>query len=160
MPRPQSAKADFVQLLPRIPFARLPWLDPSHPEGGSQMIEEGAEYDLVGHVLDQQIVDFIGRPMGMVDGLVLELRDDGPPRLSHIEIGGVTLGRRLGGRIGRLLEKAARRWGGTRGQPYRIPWERVKDVELDVELDVGADQTPAYYWEHRIGHLVRRIPGS
>ncbi|HEX8242838.1 MAG TPA: hypothetical protein VF541_05070 [Longimicrobium sp.] len=125
------------------------------------MIEEGREFDLVGYVLDQQILDFIGRPMGMVDGLVLELRGPGqPPRLSHIEVGGVTLARRLYRPLGPWLAALARRWGGTRGEPFRIPWEKVKAVELDVEVDLDADQTPAWYWEHRIGSLVRRIPGS
>lgn len=125
------------------------------------MIEEGRELDLVGHVLDQQLLDFIGRPMGMVDGLVLELRGpDQPPRLSHIEVGGVTLGRRLHDPLGRWLAAAARRWGGTRGVPFRIPWEKVKEVGLNVEVDLDADATPAMYWEHRIGSVVRRIPGS
>src|SRR3954468_11339454 len=124
------------------------------------MIEEGREYDLVGHVLDQQLLDFIGRPMGMVDGLVLEIRDGEPPRVSHIEVGGVTLARRLKKPLGGWLAALARRWGGTRGEPIRIPWETVKSVGLDVEVEVDADRTPAMYWEHRIGRVVRGIPGS
>ncbi|MBV9110347.1 MAG: hypothetical protein JO306_13125 [Gemmatimonadetes bacterium] len=124
------------------------------------MIDDGRELDLVTEVLDQQMLDFIGRPMGMVDGLVLELRDGEPPRVSHIEIGGVTLGRRLRNPFGRWLAAAAKRWGGTRGEPFRIPWEKVKFIGLDVEVDVDADKTPAYYWEHRVGNLVRKVPGS
>lgn len=125
------------------------------------MIEEGRELDLVADVLDQQMLDFIRRPMGMVDGLVLELGDgSGPPRVSHIEAGGVTLARRLYRPFGGWLAAAARRWGCTRGQPWRIPWEKVKEVALDVEVDVDADTTPAFHWEHRMGDIVRRIPGS
>ena len=124
------------------------------------MIDEGRQYDLVGDVLDQQIVDSIWRPMGMVDGIVLELREDGPPRVSHIEVGGVTLARRLHDPLGRWLAAAARRWGGTRGQPFRIPIAKVKAIALDVEVDIDADTTPAYHWEHRLGSVVRRIPGS
>lgn len=124
------------------------------------MIEEGRRVDLVGEVLDQQLRDFIGRPMGNVDGLVLELREGEPPRVSHVETGGITLARRLHNPLGGLLAAAARRWGATRGEPYRIPWSRVKEVALDVELDVDADATPAWHWEHRLGRIVERIPGS
>ncbi|HEX8903789.1 MAG TPA: hypothetical protein VF771_02970 [Longimicrobiaceae bacterium] len=124
------------------------------------MIEEGREFDLVGYVLDQQILDCVGRPMGMVDGLVLELDGHGPPRVSHIEIGGATLAQRLYKPFGPLLGALARRWGATRGVPFRIPWEKVKAVELDLELDLDADQTPAFHWEHRLGRIVRGIPGS
>ncbi|HEX6751094.1 MAG TPA: hypothetical protein VF092_27640 [Longimicrobium sp.] len=124
------------------------------------MIDEGRQYELVGDLLDQQIVDSIWRPMGMVDGIVLDLSGDGPPRVSHLEVGGVTLARRLHNPLGRWLAAIVRRWGGTRGEPFRIPIGRVKAIELDVEVDIDADTTPAYYWEHRLGRVVRRLPGS
>jgi sporulation protein YlmC with PRC-barrel domain len=117
-------------------------------------------YDLVAEVLDQQLLDFIGRPMGKVDGVVLELREGEAPRVSHLAVGGVTLARRLRAPVGRWLEAAARRWGGSRGEPFRIPWERVKQVGLEVEVELDADRTPALYWEHRLGAWVRRIPLS
>lgn len=115
-------------------------------------------YDLVGTILDQQVRDFIGRGMGMVDGLVLELRPGEAPRVSHIEMGGVTLARRLRNPLGRWIAAAARRWGATRGEPVRIPWEKVKRVELDVELDVDADALPALHWEHRLRRAVEKVP--
>jgi sporulation protein YlmC with PRC-barrel domain len=123
-------------------------------------MDEGRRVDLVGEVLDQQLVDFIGRPMGNVDGLVLELGEDEPPRVSHLQTGGVTLARRLHAPLGGWLAAAARRWGGTRGEPFRIPWERVKRVGIDVEVDLDADATPVWHWEHRLGRLVARVPGS
>lgn len=123
-------------------------------------MEDGRRVNLVVEVLDQQLRDFIGRPMGNVDGLVLELRDGEPPRVSHIETGGVTLARRLRGPLGRWLAAAARRWGGTHGEPFRIPWSQVKCVGLDVEVALDADATPAWFWEHRLARLVARIPGS
>jgi hypothetical protein len=123
-------------------------------------MEDGRRVDLVGQVLDQQLRDFINRPMGNVDGLVLELREGEPPRVSHIEAGGVTLARRLRGPLGGWLAAAARRWGGTRGEPFRIPWSRVKQVGLDVEVDLDADATPALYWEHRLSRAISRIPGA
>jgi len=123
-------------------------------------MDDARVVDLVGEVLDQRLVDFIGRPMGCVDGLVLELPDGEAPRVSHIEIGGVTLGRRLRDPMGRWLAALARRWGATRGEPYRIPWSRVKHVGLDVEVDLDADATPAWHWEHRLGRFVQKIPGG
>lgn len=124
------------------------------------MLDDGRRLDLVSEVLDQQLVDFIHRPMGNVDGLVLELRAGEPPRVSRIETGGVTLPRRLRGPLGRWLEAAARRWGATRGEPFRIPWSRVKNVGIDVEVDLDADATPAWHWEHRLSRVASRIPGG
>jgi sporulation protein YlmC with PRC-barrel domain len=121
---------------------------------------DGRQIDLVAEVLDQQVLDFIGRPMGKVDGLVLELVEGEAPRVSHLALGGVTLARRLRAPLGAWLEAAARRWGASRGEPYRIPWAKVKQVGLEVEVDVDADATPALYWEHRLGRVVRRIPLS
>lgn len=123
-------------------------------------MEDGQQVDLVAEILDQQLMDFIRRPMGSVDGLVLELREGEPPRVSHIETGGVTLARRLHGPLGRWLASAARRWGATRGEPFRIPWSRVKKVGIDVEVDLDADATPAWHWEHRLARAVSRIPGG
>jgi hypothetical protein len=123
-------------------------------------MDDGHALDLVNEVLDQRLVDFIGRPMGCVDGLVLELRDGEPPRVTHIETGGITLSRRLREPLGRWLAAAARRWGATRGEPFRIPWGRVKHIGLDVEVDVDADGTPAWHWEHRLGRIVQKIPGG
>lgn len=120
---------------------------------------EGRQLDLVGEVLDQQLLDFIGRPMGMVDGLVLELRDGEPPRVSAIETGGVTLARRVRRPLRTLLAACARRWGGTRGEPFRISWSVVKSVGIDVEVDLDADRTPALHWEHRLGRIIARVPG-
>ena len=79
--------------------------------------------------------------MGMVDGLALEVVDGGPPKVTHILVGGVTLARR-------------------RGEPYRIPWSAVRDVGVSITVDLDARGTPALYWEDRIGRFVRRVPGT
>jgi hypothetical protein len=47
--------------------------------------------NLVADVLDEQIVDSKRRQAGRVDGIVLELRADRPPRLAYIEISPITL---------------------------------------------------------------------
>ena len=93
--------------------------------------------------------------MGMVDGLVLEVREGRPPKVTHILVGGVTLGRRLSQPIRWLALWFARRYGVRGGEPYRIPWSAVRDVGVSITLDLDAHDTPVLYWEDRAGRLVR-----
>ena len=95
----------------------------------------------------------------MVDGLVLEMREGGPPRVTHILVGGVTLARRLSRPIRWMALWFARRYGLRGGEPYRIPWSAVRDVGVNITVDLDARDTPAHYWEERAGRLVRRVPG-
>jgi hypothetical protein len=98
--------------------------------------------------------------MGRVDGLVLELRDGAPPRITHLEIGGEPAMRRLAGWLGRLAE-ALGRWTGeeaTRG-PARLPWEVVTVVGKYVELDVESEDTAAMALEVWLrDHVVAKVP--
>lgn len=112
-------------------------------------------------VLDQQLLDRERRPMGMVDGLTIEVREGEPPRVADILVGGTTLGERLAGPVGWALRAAARRWGARQGAPTRIPWSAVRDVGVDVEVDVDARQTSTLHWEDWMRrHLIGRIPGA
>jgi sporulation protein YlmC with PRC-barrel domain len=100
--------------------------------------------DLVRDVLDNQLVDRNGTHMGKVDGLVLVVRKDAPPQLQCIEIGVVTLARRLGPGVGRWVTRLARKLRGERlDEPYRVPWNKVRDIGVDVDLDVDIRETPA-----------------
>ena len=105
-------------------------------------------------VLDNQLLDRRKRKMGRVDGVVLELVPGKPPRVAHLEVGGVTLAHRVHHRLGR--------WFAGRGRkPYRIPWGRVRDVGINVLVEVDAEQTPAYTWERWLREkVIARIPGS
>jgi hypothetical protein len=114
----------------------------------------------LGEILDQQLLDREERPMGMVDGLLLEVRDGRPPKVSFILVGGVTLARRLSRPIRWLALWFARRYGVRGGEPYRIPWSSVRDVGVSISLDLDARDTPVLYWEDRAGRLVKRVPGS
>jgi hypothetical protein len=123
--------------------------------------DEGRRPDCwLGEILDQQLLDREERPMGMVDGLALEVRDRRPPKVTHILVGGVTLARRLSPPIRWLVLWFARRYGVRRGEPYRIPWSAVRDVGVNITVDLDARDTPALYWEDRIGRFVRRLPGA
>jgi sporulation protein YlmC with PRC-barrel domain len=110
-------------------------------------------------LLDKQMIDRHGRRCGKVDGVVLEV-GEGAPRVVGLEIGGGTLARRFGPRLARWAASVARFWG-LRGQPYRIPWYRVKNVGLEVALDLDARRSGLDAAEKLLrDRLVRRIPGA
>lgn len=116
---------------------------------------------LVRDVLDNQLVDRDKRRMGKVDGLVMTLRKDKPPRVTCIEVGASTLGYRLHHRVGRWVEEIGRRWGIRRGKAFRIAWSKVQDIGIDVRVDLKAEETPALDWEKWLREkIVERIPGS
>jgi hypothetical protein len=46
-------------------------------------------------VLDKQIVDEDGDRMGRVDGVLIELPPDGPPRIAGLQLGFLVLAARL-----------------------------------------------------------------
>lgn len=116
---------------------------------------------LVRDVLDKQMVDRHGNRMNKVDGLVIRWGDDGPPRVVYLEAGAVTLARRLGRRLGRWATRLAQRWGGTHTESYRIPWNRVRSVSLEVSVDVDAAETRVNVVEDWLRiHVVEHLPGG
>jgi sporulation protein YlmC with PRC-barrel domain len=117
--------------------------------------------DLVREILDKQLIDEHDKNMGKVDGLVLELREGLPPRVAYIELGGVTLAKRLPRALERLVGALARRWSPKSGQPYRIPWSRVKEIGITMKVSEEADHSPALASERWVrDHIVGRIPGA
>ncbi len=120
-----------------------------------------ADYDLVRDILDEQLVDAAGRAIGKVDGIVMELRDDAPPRLLAMEVGLPVLGYRLHPTLGRLLERV-NRWMRLPGNGCaRLPFHEMEVRKTEIVLPVGADTTGALAWEHWLRrHLVGRLPGG
>ncbi|MDQ3927983.1 MAG: hypothetical protein M3328_02420, partial [Chloroflexota bacterium] len=102
--------------------------------------------DLIRDVLDNQLVDMHGRKMGKVDGIVIELRDDEPPKVAYIEVGGPTLASRVHPKLGEWASKLAKRFGPG-GEPYRIPWSKLKSVGIEIEALVDAEETPVLAFE-------------
>jgi len=112
-------------------------------------------------VLDKQMVDRRGRRCGKVDGIVLRFGPDGQPWVARIEVGGGTLARRLGERLGRWAAALARWCGVREGRAYHIPWARVVEVDLEVKLDLDAPDTELDAAERRLRErIVARIPGA
>jgi sporulation protein YlmC with PRC-barrel domain len=114
--------------------------------------------DLVRDILDKQVLDRLGRKMGKVDGVVLEERG-GELRVAFLELGGGALARRLHPRLACLVQGLSRALGVTDGEPLRIPWSKVLRHHISVHVDVDADETQAFAWEHLLrDRLLRRVP--
>jgi len=118
--------------------------------------------DLIRDVLDKQLVDRRERRMGKIDGLIVEIEEGKPPRIAAIEQGAATLARRLHPRLVRWVEAiGARLYGAAPGGPERIPWEKVKDVGIDVEVDMDVADSRLYAWQEWLRQkLIGRIPGG
>jgi sporulation protein YlmC with PRC-barrel domain len=114
------------------------------------------------HLLDRQIVDRDGEPVGKVDDIELSRTDDGALYVSALLMGQQVLGRRIGGWLGRVIEGMARRLEPTPDQgPIRIPYDLVATVDSAVNLSVRRElltDPPLEAWLR--DHLVNRIPGA
>ena len=106
---------------------------------------------LVRDVLDVQVLDREGRPMGKVDGIGLELRDGAAPRVAYLEVDAASAWRRLGERFGRWARRAQEKWGGG---AFRFTWAQVRELTVHVKLDVDAEETPAFALERRLRRKV------
>ena len=120
------------------------------------------QLDLIRDVLDKQIVDADETKMGRVDGVVLRLREGEPPRVQALEMGFVTLARRVGPRTARAVEALRRRFSVRRTARYRVAWEKVLDVTTHhVKVDVDDQQAPPFDWERWLSsHVVQKVPGE
>ncbi|WP_192243083.1 hypothetical protein [Mesorhizobium silamurunense] len=118
--------------------------------------------DLLRDLLDKQVVDRKQIKIGKVDGLVAELRPGMPPRITAIELGSITLARRLGTRPGRWIAWLAVRLGGKRhAEPHRIAWNKVRDIGIDIEVDIDVDKTAIFDWQDWLrDRVIGRIPGA
>ncbi|TPM08864.1 hypothetical protein FJ960_06365 [Mesorhizobium sp. B2-3-11] len=117
---------------------------------------------LLRDLLDKQVVDREQVKIGKIDGLMAELRQGKPPRIIAIELGSITLARRLGAGPGRWVARLAAKLGGKRhGEPHRIAWHKVRDIGTDIEFDVDVRQTSIFAWQDWLrDHIIGRIPGA
>jgi hypothetical protein len=114
--------------------------------------------DLIRDCLDEQLLDRQKRPMGRVDGIILTLEPGRQPRVSHIELGAITIADRIGERAGRLARQLMKRTSASR---YRIPMSKIRVGLNTVTADVEAEKTPALEWELWLRKkVIGRIPGA
>lgn len=116
---------------------------------------------LVRDVLDSQLLDRHDLEMGKVDGIVLELRAGGAPRVAAIETGLVPLARRFGLSLARRVERVIVERGLPVNPDLRIPWAKVKREGIEIRADVDAETSPAYACERWLrDRVIGRIPGA
>jgi sporulation protein YlmC with PRC-barrel domain len=116
--------------------------------------------DLVRDVLDKQVVDRNGREMGRVDTIVLERRDDAPPRVVALELGPEVLAARVRPIFGRWVAGLEHAFGVADGRPFRIPFSSVLDTRDHVKVDLAVGATVVAVIEQRLRRWVSSIPGS
>src|ERR687886_414138 len=88
---------------------------------------------LMRDLVDNQLVDSEGERVTKVAGVEAELRENTRPVVRALLVGPEPLARRIGPRVGRLVQWIT---GGRR--EVHIPWERVENLGPDVKLNVSA----------------------
>lgn len=115
--------------------------------------------NLVRDLLDQLLVDRHDRYIGRVDGIVLEVRKDRPPKVAALEISIATVADRINRRFGRRVAALAARFGA---EAVRLPPSAIRKLGVDVHLDVDGDHDPRLLkfekWLSRA--VVQKIPGG
>lgn len=111
---------------------------------------------LMRDVVDNQLLDSDGERVTKVAGVEVELREGERPVVRALLVGPEPLARRIGPRVGRLVERI------THGKrEVRIPWAHVREVGPDVRLNVPAGATGATHAEDWVREkIIGRIPGS
>ena len=110
---------------------------------------------LIRDVLDKQLIDRTNTKIGKVDGLVA-LIGPGQPRVVAIEVGASTLARRSG-----FTRTALRVFGAHDREAFRIPWSKVKDVGVDIEVDLAANNlAKSPRTVARLVKLIRKDPAE
>jgi|SRR5215218_89524 len=119
------------------------------------------EMRLVHDLLDKPVLDEDRRNIGRVDGVVLELRQSGPPRVSAFEIGGRVWARRLGPRVARWVLALGKRWPAVAGGVTRIAMRDVRTTGITVSVKCDGRTLPTMEWEHWLRrNVIGRIPGA
>jgi hypothetical protein len=119
------------------------------------------EVNLVSDCLDKQLVDQNDCNMGKCDGIVMTMDGAGQPEITHIEIGAVTLARRLHPRLDRWVTAFSKRCGVADHDPFRVPWSKVVVTGVTVTVGVDAEKTSALAWEQWLRrNVIGRIPGA
>jgi hypothetical protein len=117
--------------------------------------------ELIRDCLDKQLVDKHGKPMGRVDGLVIDWNPGRQPQVTKIEVGAVIQWRRVHRRLGQLVDSLRRRIGIVSHDPYCIEWDRVVSSGIEMIANVEAEKSDARAWERWLRKkVIMKIPGA
>lgn len=113
-------------------------------------------------LLDRQIIDRDGAPVGKVDDVELTYDDTGTPHVTALLMGQAALGDRIGGTLGACIAGAARSLSGSLDRPpMRISIDLVAHIGSAVNLSVNRALLPDPPLETWLrDHLIQRIPGA
>jgi sporulation protein YlmC with PRC-barrel domain len=113
-------------------------------------------------LLDRQVLDRDGHPVGKVDDLELARTGDGAWYVAALLVGQQALGRRIGGWLGGLIANIAHRLSTAADpHPTRVPYDLVDAVNSAVHLSVRRELLPDAPLEDWLrDHLIARIPGA
>ena len=116
---------------------------------------------LVRDILDNQLLDVTKQNAGKVDGIVLEMRPGEPTRVHYIEVGPITLFRRLNRRLGDWFARIDAHLGEGRGVPIRIPISRLILDSPSLRLDLAVEKLPVMALERWLSQrIVAKVPWS
>jgi hypothetical protein len=116
---------------------------------------------VVRDLLDKQLVDREGEPLGRVDGIVMTWTADAPPRITQFELGARTLAQRLPRPFRGILAWLAHRLTARGDDPYRIDVSRIIHLGLEIKIDIDGKRSAARESERWVrDHIIARIPGS
>ena len=118
--------------------------------------------NLARDVLDQELIDRNGTKMGRVDGLVLIIDGDGPPRVDAFELGFVVLAQRISPRLERWLQAVRSRGSVRKVARQIVPWSSVEEITPShIKVGIDALPTPSFDWERWLrAHVIAHIPGG
>ena len=119
-----------------------------------------SKLDLIHDVLDKEVVDRHGRPMGRVDSIVIALRPNGPPQVTAIEMGPAVLAYRVRPLLGRLMSAVEHALGIDEGRPLRISSGDILSIHNHIKVDRAFGETVASTLERRLRAWVGSLPGS
>jgi hypothetical protein len=121
-----------------------------------------SQMDLVRDLLDVQLVDQNKRKIGRVDGVLIEVRDGAPPLVVAMEVGPLTLLRRLHPALARWLRALAVRWLPVSLRSVQLPLTLFQDVGEDIQLriDAKADRRQLRFEKWLSRTVVGPMPGS
>jgi hypothetical protein len=109
--------------------------------------------DLVGGVLDHELLDARKKPCGRVVDLLIEYADDGVPRVTAVAVGSAARSRRLPRPLAALTQAWARRHERT-----PLPWSVVGDIGEDIRLTERAADLGLNGMEQRLARWLAKLP--
>ena len=109
-------------------------------------------------LLDRQIIDRDGAPVGKVDDVEHTYDDTRTPHVTALLLGRAVLGDRIGGRLGRWIAGTARRLSDSPDRPpMRISIDLVAAIDSAVNRALRQDPPPETWLRD---HLIQRTPGA